>query len=167
MKILVLFFSLVAGAMVQAVLPTPDWLGHAHAPVLLSLVLFYALAHNETETIWAAVLAGLLQDALGQIPLGFSPFCFCLVGMAVGRFRDAVFEHAVLTHMLFGALASGAVTLVLSLLLWQQDLIHMGPLAMCYKALGGLAIGGVVVPVAFGLLAALDRMLGTVEPEKA
>ena len=99
--------------------PTCRWLGQANAPILLGLVLYYALAHSRGTMLQAAIFAGLLQDALGMIPLGYSSFCFCVVALVVSKFKDMVFVHELVTHMLFGALASGAVTLALYGLLAQ------------------------------------------------
>lgn len=166
MNLLVLLFNLIAAAMLQALWPPWAWLGQAPIPFLLGLALFYALAHSEGWMLAAAIGAGLLQDALGEIPLGVSPFCFCLAGLLVARFKAAVFEHDLLPLLLFGAVASAAVSLALALLLRQQELIApLGLLALAGKTLGAGLLGAVVVPVECHLLRALDHLLGTAAPE--
>ena len=120
---LLMFMAVIVGAVAQAVFPTFRWLGQANAPILLGLVLYYALAHSRGTMLQAAIFAGLLQDALGTIPLGYSSFCFCIVALVVSKFKDMVFAHKLVTHMLFGALASGAVTLALYGLLATAGLV--------------------------------------------
>lgn len=163
MKSLLLYFALVAGALLQAVFPTWRWLGYAHAPILLGVVLYYALEHSRGMMLQAAILAGLVQDALGMIPLGYSSFCFCIVAVVASRFKDIVFVHELVTHTLFGALASGGVTLALYGLLGKDDLILLRAGWAIWKTVGAALLGAVLVPLEFEILEAADRMLGNVE----
>lgn len=155
--------ALVLGAVLQAVFPTWAWLGHAHAPILMGVVLYYALAHSMGATLAAAIVGGLLQDALGMIPLGYSSFCFCLVALLAGKFRDIVFVHERVTHVLFGALAGGGVTLLLYILLGKDGLVALRPGWAALKTGGSVLLGAVLVPFEFELLGAVDRMLGNLE----
>jgi rod shape-determining protein MreD len=158
-----MFMAIVVGAVAQAVFPTFRWLGQANAPVLLGLVLYYALAHSRGTMLQAAIFAGLLQDALGTIPLGYSSFCFCLAALAVSKFKAMVFARKLVTHMLFGALASGAVTLALYGLLAATGLVALAPGWTVLKVVGSMFLGAVIVPFEFELVARLDRMLGNTE----
>ena len=161
---LLLFMAIIVGAVAQAVFPTFRWLGQANAPILLGLVLYYALAHSRGTMLQAAIFAGLLQDALGTIPLGYSSFCFCIAALVVSKFKDMVFAHKLVTHMLFGALASGAVTLALYGLLAATGLVVMlAPGWTVLKVAGSMFLGAMIVPIEFELLAELDRMLGNTE----
>jgi rod shape-determining protein MreD len=155
--------ALVFGAVLQAVFPTWGWLGHANAPILLGVVLYYALAHSMGMTLTAAILGGLLQDALGMIPLGYSSFCFCLAGVLAGKFKDIVFVHELVTHVLFGALAAGGVTLMLYILLGKDGLVALQGGWAALKTAGSILLGAVLVPLEFELLGTVDRMLGNVE----
>jgi len=160
---LVLFMAVIVGAVAQAVFPTFRWLGQSNTPVLLGLVLYYALAHSRGKMLQAAIFAGLLQDALGMIPLGYSSFCFCIVALVVSKFKDMVFVHKLVTHMLFGAFASGAVTLALYGLLAAAGLVTLAPGWSVLKIAGSMFLGAIIVPFEFELVAGLDRMLGNTE----
>jgi rod shape-determining protein MreD len=164
MTALTMLFTLVCGAVLQAVLPTWRWFGHANVPILLGIVLYYAVTHPRGMLLGAAVIGGLLQDALGMIPLGYSSFCFCVVALSAARFKDIVFEHEVITHMLFGALAAGLSTLLLYLLLIGAGVVvGARPGWGALKVIGSVILGGVVSPFVFEAMGALDRMLGNVE----
>jgi len=167
MTSLLMLFVLVCGSVLQAILPKWHVLGQAGAPILLGIVLYYAFAHTRGTALWAAILAGLFQDALGMIPLGYSSFCFCIVVLVVEQFRDLVFVHEVLTHMLFGALAAGFVTLILYILLMQGGLITLRAGWGALKIFGSMLLGAVVVPLEFEVLESLDRMLGNVEARES
>lgn len=155
-----MFFALICGAVLQALIPTWRGMGQAHAPLLLGIVLYYALSPSRGLRWQAAVLGGLLQDAMGQIPLGYSSFGFCLAVLVVLRFREVVFERNVLLHALIGALASGGVTLMLGLLLAHDRAIGLMPGWAFRKLLGALLLGAVVVPAVYRLLESADEMLG-------
>ncbi len=164
---LVLLFGLIIGAVLQAVFPTFRWLGHAGAPVLLGLVIYYALTHPRGTMLMAAILAGLFQDALGLIPLGYSSFCFCVVGLAVGHYKNEVFAQEGLTHVLLGAVAAGVVTLMLYVLLSQAELIR-APLSWALLKTGGsMALGAVIVPLEFLALRRMDGMMGNLETRES
>ena len=160
MTSLLMFMAILVGAVAQAVFPTFSWLGQVNAPVLLGLVIYYALAHSRGTMLQAAIFAGLLQDALCMIPLGYSSFCFCVVAVVVSKFKDMVFVHESVTHMLFGALTSGAVTLALYALLSAADLISLATGWTILKVAGSMFLGALIVPFEFELVAGLDRMLG-------
>jgi hypothetical protein len=101
------------------------WLGYAHAPLLLGLVLYYALTHDLFFLLTACFLAGILQDSLGLIPLGYSAFCFCVVGLVVIRSRELMFVRQWTTHLALGAVSAAGVSLALSLMLVLNDQVSM------------------------------------------
>ena len=163
MRGVVLLFSLVCAAVLQTVFPTWFWLGQATPPILLGLCLHYAFHHELPFLMAASVLAGLLQDALGLIPLGYSSFLFCVVALLVSRYRDIIFVGAWLTHALFGALAAGCVTLALVVFLTGADLLVIHPAWAVVKILGAVLLGATIIPLEIQMLEALDRMLGNLE----
>ena len=163
MIFVVMLFSLVCGAVLQAVFPTWLWLGEAGAPVLLGLVLYYALTHDDLIMWLAALSAGLLQDALGMIPLGYSSFCFCVVAWIVSRFRETVFSGDWPAHLMFGGVCGAGVSLVLSILLAQNGSLVIHPGWAVLKTFGAGLLGAVVVPFEFRLMESLDRMLGNIQ----
>ncbi|MFH0880489.1 MAG: hypothetical protein V2A34_12305 [Lentisphaerota bacterium] len=163
---LLMVFSLVCGTVLQAMSPTWSWLGQAHLPLLLGLVLYYAFTHDDMHMIVCALLAGILQDSMDLIPLGYSSFCFCVVGLTVSRFRDLVFVRQWITHLLIGAAAAGGVSLALSVLLLYNDGLIIGPLRLLLKTVGSIFLGAMVVPVEFQVMESLDRMLGNAVKEE-
>lgn len=163
MNVLLILFSLVVASIAQALLPASAWFGLAKAPILLGTVVYYAFTRNRNQMLMVAVLAGVLQDALGMIPLGFSSACFVLVGLLVHGFRDSVFVFRVVTHFVVGALASGLVTGLLALLLWRNGLIELPPTWMMQKLVGATLLGAFFVPVVFQLIEQLDLRLGILE----
>jgi hypothetical protein len=74
-----------------------------------------------------------------------------------------VFVHESLTHMMFGAIASGAVTLALYGLLSAADLVALAPGWTFLKVAGSMFLGALIVPFEFELIAGLDRMLGNTD----
>jgi len=160
MTLLVMVLALLMGAAVQALLPGWAWMGGAQAPILLALVLFYAFAHSRNTMLSCAFLAGLLQDALGQVPLGYSCFCFVLAGLMAQRYREDVVEGSIRTQMVFGGLAAAMVTLLLYGLLRHAAAITV-PFALALrKMVGALLLGTVLTPLAFRVVIGLERQLG-------
>lgn len=160
MTLLVMMLALLMGAAFQALLPGWTWLGGAQPPILLALVLFYAFAHRRGWMLCCALVAGLLQDALGQVPLGFSCFCFCLAGLAAQRYREDVVEDAFLAQMVFGGLAAGATTGLLYVLLLHTDAITVPPALALRKIFGTALLGALLTPLAFRAVISLERQLG-------
>lgn len=167
MKTMVMIFALLCGAVLQALVPNWRVMGQAHVPVLLGIVLYYAFSSDRGLMWTAAVLAGLLQDALGPIPLGYSSFCFCLVALVVSRVREEVFAHEILLRAGAGALSAGAVTLALSVLLMNDRAVILSAGRVGFKLVGSALLGMVVAPVVFGAMEGLDRMLGNLGEEAA
>lgn len=160
MNWLVMAAILFFGAFAQAAIPCSQLLGNSACPVLLSVSVYYGLARKRGEALRAAFLAGMLQDALSQIPLGFSSLCFCAVAWTVHRFRDEVFIRNWITHVLFGAAANFGVVLVLGGMLWWTDLVRISGTVFLLKVLGSLLLGGLTAPIVYQLAEHLYRVLG-------
>ncbi len=160
MKYLVMLLALVTGATLQALLPAWTWFGGAQAPVLLALVLFYAWTLPRAGMLACAFAAGLLQDALGQVPLGFSCLCFALAGLWAQRHRDDVDEQAVISQVLFGGLAAALVTLLLYALLRHAGAISLSFGGALRKTLGTMLLGAALTPLMFRMAIGLERRLG-------
>ncbi len=167
MKTAVLLFSLVAAAALQAVTPAWDLFGQAKIPFLPGVIMYYALTRNAGEGIRAAFLGGLIQDSLGLVPLGFSSLAFCLATLAWGYYRNIVFVREGLTHILFGSLGCGGITLGIGALLLVSGEFGMSPAGVVGRALGSALLGGVSAPVLFRLMASSERTLGVLEPVEA
>ena len=160
----VMLSVIMLAALAQAVLPGTPWLGHAKVPALMAVVVYYALARDRSDWLAAAILAGLVQDGMGLMPFGYSSFAFCVMALMVARFKDLVFVHETVTHMLFGLLTAAGVTFILYLLLRTGGGLEMGFGSALHKVMGTALLGAVVTPVIFMGCAHLDQLMGVVAP---
>jgi len=162
----VMLLGLILGVVLQAVSPRFALMGQATWPVLFGVVTYYALTRNRNLFLQAAVLAGLVQDALGMIPLGYSSFAFVAVGLVLYRIRDLIFVRAVVTHVLCGAVGSLAVTLLHFILLAAGGFTRPIPAWALTKCMGALMLGALTVPVVFHFMSGLDRRVGNFQSRK-
>jgi len=163
MSALALLSMLVIGAMLQAVLPSWIIFGSLRPPILVGLVVYYALTRERSSALRAAFLAGIFQDAMSMIPLGYSSFVLCLIAWLINAVRDNVYVRNWVTHALFGGLAAGVSALLTYVLLRQGGLLELGMSALPRRLLGAVLAGALTVPVTFHLVDMLDRRLGIVE----
>jgi rod shape-determining protein MreD len=164
---LIMMFILVGGAVIQTVVPSCGILGGAKLPILLAVVLYYALTRNVSITLVAAFGAGFLHDVLSQIPLGHSVFCFCVAGWLAGYFRNMVLTDSIFTTIIFGGITNAVVTIVFFVMLAQDDLIYYSYGRIILKAAGALVLGMVCTPVIFYLAGWLDKLVGNIEMEQS
>lgn len=162
MTVLVLMVAVVLGAVVQATLPALSAAGGVQVPFMVGVVIYYALCRDLAILLTAAIVAGLVVDAMGLMPLGYSSFCYVLVGLAAQRYRETVLVRQWTTHVLFGALANGLVALMLSLMLGLSHVSDIGIGWALAKVAGAMVAGAIVVPFVFRFIAYLDRTVGNV-----
>jgi len=162
-KLLSMSFALVLCAVVQAMLPSWNTMGQAKVPLLLGASLYYALNYNRRDMARAALLAGLLQDALGMMPLGYSSICFCIVGLITTRFKDLIFAQQLVTHALLGGLSAAAVTFMLYIMMVSMGLIESSLGWLMMKAIGAGLLGALFVPLVCRVFARMDDLLGNLE----
>ncbi|MDA3874755.1 MAG: rod shape-determining protein MreD [Kiritimatiellae bacterium] len=161
MNRLVLWASLLACAMIQAILPAWQSMGQAKPPILLGAVLYYALSRHNFQVLEASILAGLLQDSLGPIPHGFSVLAFVAVALLINQYRERIFGEHWFTHVILGVGASVLVTLILYILLMGAGLRREVSFAFVMtKALGMSLLGIVIFPLVYKLIETLDVSLG-------
>jgi len=154
---------LLAGAVIQTLSPSYAMLGQAKVPVLLSLVIYYALNRRTDVMLCAALLAGFLQDALSMIPFGYSSAVFVLAGWLVGRYRKLVMTESMVTPLFFGAAGGVGATLLLSLLLARGGLITFMPHRVLLRTIGDGVLCMCITPVVFLVVGGLERMVGNVK----
>jgi rod shape-determining protein MreD len=164
----ILAVLLVGAGLIQDFIPGVLVLGQVKAPILLSLVLYYALAHSRTTLLWAAILGGILQDSLSLVPIGYSALTFCLVGLWLRRFREVLFTQSLATAILVGGVGH---LLVLGLI---QILLRLGEDwgggswgSALMRLLGALIMGMVTTPVVWWLARAMDERVGNLSPTHA
>lgn len=155
-----MFFTLILAAVVQAVLPLWTTMGHAKAPILLSVVIYYALCYGWGRAMIVAFIAGFLQDSSGMVPFGFSSTAFCAVAWALNHFRREMYTRHAVTHAICGFLASAAVTMFLYAGLRGAGLIDMPAGGLLLKTAGNGLLGALCAPLTFQAVMALDDKLG-------
>lgn len=160
MNLIVLVVSVIACALCQALLPPWEFLGNAKPPILLGAVMYYALARPRGLAVTAAILAGLLQDALDQIPLGFSVWTFVVLAILVTHYQNKIFGNHWVTHMMLGALASVGMVLTLYVLLLARGTLERSFGSAFAMALGVMVLGLFFIPMVFLLMERLDHRMG-------
>ncbi len=87
--------ALILAAFLQEILP-PLPFGAIRLKVqLLPLVALYYLRHRELAmALFAALWAGILTDATGNLPLGTTSFSLLILGLVVILFREEVEEYS-------------------------------------------------------------------------
>ncbi len=166
MTVLVLMVAIVLGGVVQATLPAVSAAGGVQVPFMVGIVIYYALTRDIAILLTAAIVAGLVVDAMGLMPLGYTSFCYVLVGLGAQRYRETVVVRQWTTHVLFGAMANGLVALMLSLMLGLSRISDIGVGWALAKISGAFVAGAIVVPFVFRFVAYLDRMVGNVHAEE-
>lgn len=161
MNRLLMLTALFVCALMQAVAPAWSGMGQAKPPLLLGVVLYYALSREDSLVVESAVLAGLLQDSLGPIPHGFSVVAMLTVSLLVNQYRDRLFAEHWFTHITLGVASSALVSLLLYVTLVSTGLrngVHVS--FVMSKALGMSLLGLVFIPVMYQILQALEIQLG-------
>jgi len=163
MRLVAMLFLLLAGTALQSFFPAIAWLGYANVPVLCSIVIYYTLFRGGFMMLAVALLAGLFQDSLTLIPLGYSSFGFAVCCLMIERHRDVIILQSPLTHMVLTAGMHAVMTLLLSVLLVQGGLIEWQPWWLLLKIPGAMLLGVVTGPLVIALARLLEEKLGLIE----
>jgi rod shape-determining protein MreD len=161
MNHVVIMLSLLLAAVLQTVWPAWESMGSSRLPLFVSVVLYYTLTRSTIEAVTVALLAGLFQDALSGVPLGYSSFVFVLITAFLNQFKDLLFAYQVLTQVFFGAVACCLSTVILYILLRYGGHVQVMPGLLFGKFVGSLVLGMIVVPLTCRVLEGFDRSLGT------
>lgn len=164
MNVIVMGSALVAGAVAELAWPAWTVLGQAKAPILLGVVLYYALARSGGLMLTAALLGGVLADSLAALPLGVTALSFCGVGGLARLGRGVLFGARGRTHMYVGACAAAVcVGLVYCFLCVRAPELRALPLRFVgVKAIGAALLGLAVTPLVYLGLQGVERMMGNV-----
>ena len=163
MTFILMTLLLMTGAIIQTLLPTYAILGQAKVPVLLAFIIYYSLNRNIRIMLIAALLAGILQDALSLSPLGYSSAIFIFIGWIISRYRGLVTTDSFMTPIVFGIIAGITVTLMQALLLAHSGLINIKPFWILLRIFSNGFLCALITPVVFILTKTLDRAVGNVE----
>lgn len=167
MNIVIMAVALLIGAVAQQVLPGLTLLGQAKAPLVLSVVLYYALHRSLALLVAAAIAGGVLCDSLEALPTGYSSVVFCTLGIVAWLCRNVVFSARGMTHMVFGLLAGLGLTfgLYAILLISEESMREVAWLWIVLKAVGTALLGMILAPIVFAVLERLDRLTGNIVVE--
>ena len=163
MTLLMLLFWLIAGGTLQAAVPAWRHMGQPAFPVLLGVVLYAALNKKIRYFVIAALLAGLVEDSLSLAPLGYSACAFLAAGSFALLLRGDFFADKAHTVSWFGALCAAVSTGTMALLLRTKGLVGLIGGEILWRMAGSAILAAVLVPLLFGLIRGLERMLGTWE----
>jgi len=169
MNLVIMAVALLIGAVAQQVLPGLTLLGQAKAPIVLSVVLYYALHRSLALLLLAAIAGGVLCDSLEAMPMGYSAIIFSMLGIVAWLCRDVVFSARGVTHMVFGLLAGLGLTFGLYGLLLVSDasLREVSWSWIALKAIGTALLGMILAPIIFTVLEWLDRLTGNIIVESS
>lgn len=152
---------LIIGALLQTVLKPLGVFGALEFPILTGLVICITLHTNHPQTLYTAVLAGLIHDAFCPAPLGVSIPFFLILAISVNRVRDEVFGDLPATYVLLGAVAAIFETVYYAIIFSIGDLRPVPPALLGIRLIGSLLIGAVTVPaVAIVVLRLRSLVLG-------
>lgn len=167
MNLVIMAAALLIGATLQQVLPGLTLLGQAKAPIVLSIVLYYALHRSLSLLVTAAIAGGVLCDSLEALPMGYSAAVFSVLGIVAWLYRDVVFSARGVTHMVFGLVAGLGFTLGFYGLLLVSDasLREVSWLWIALKAIGTALLGMILAPIVFAVLERFDRLMGNIVVE--
>lgn len=169
MNLVIMGSALLIGAVIQQLLPGLTWLGQAKAPLVLSIVLYYALHRSLALMMMAAITGGVLCDSLEALPMGYSSTVFCVLGIGAWFCRDVVFSARGVTHIVFGFLGGLGLALGLYglLLISEESLREIACSEIALKAVGTALLSMILVPIVFAVLQLLDRLTGNIIVESS
>ena len=163
MTILMLLFWLIAGGTLQVLMPAWRHMGQPAFPFLLGVVIYTAVNKKSRYFVVTALLAGRVEDAWSLAPLGYSACAFLVAGGLAVLLREDFYADKARTVMWFGALCAAASTGTMALLLRMKDLITLSGGDISWRMAGSAMLGAVLIPLLFGLMRGLERLLGTWE----
>lgn len=166
MNQVVVLFTLITAALLQAALPTAPWMGWAPMPLLAGLVVYYALVRSRGLVLEVAILAGIVEDSLSQVPLGTSSFLYALAGLIIERWRGSMIVRQWTTHAVAGAATNLAATAFVLLMLVKDGLIEPRWGYVVLRLAGAGLLGALAAPIVFHVMEGLDDTLGLTEAEE-
>ena len=161
---MIIIFALLLGSALQALIPAWSGMGYAKTPILLGIVLYYALTRKRATALAVALTTGIFKDALSLSPFGCSALPFLLIAYVLNLYREEVFILHPITHVIFGAAAAMAADLLGALLLAATVAgANLGVSSVMARSLGAGLLGALTVPIVYRLLWRLDLALGNVD----
>ena len=163
MTIVIMAILLLIAQTLQAGMLPGAALGYATPPFVLGVVLYYALERGRGWAVLAGFAGGFLVDSLSMgIGLGVSSFCFCVAGLAVGRFRHLVFSDSVITSAFFGGICAAAIDLIVLGLLYKDGAVQPSASWVLLKVISTAMLGVICTPLVFIVARKLDSAVGNI-----
>lgn len=163
MKVASLIFILMIGTLLQSLPPLFSWWGTSTFPVLAAIVVYFALYRTTGLMLSAALLAGLFQDSLSLMPIGYSSFCFAASAFIIQKYRGVIVTQSALTHMVITAVVQGGVTIFLAVMLLKDGFIPWRPGWLLLKVPAAMMMGLIIGPLVIAAVRALEEKLGLIE----
>jgi hypothetical protein len=117
--------------------------------LLPSLVVYAGLSGGIATLSLVAVCGGLWFDSISVNPLGISILPLFLIGLLFQRYRDLILREQPFAQFVLGALASGAVPLLIVLLLINTSIDPLIGWFSLWQWLVISLVGGAMTPVWF------------------
>lgn len=156
-----MFLLVLTAGLIQDLVPTAFLAGGVKLPLLLGITLYYARGHTFTIALVAAILAGIFQDSLSLVPLGYSSFLFGVFVLVVQRLRGALHGRPWQIAAATGALGYAVFIILMQLLLTVTTDYLTGPTWLFWVRVGMAALlGAIVTPLVWMTARHLDEMLG-------
>lgn len=157
----IMVFLLLAGALLQSVMPAAAFLGLSKPPILASVALYYALVHSRGMAVTAAILAGVVQDSLSLFPVGTSALCLVVFGLLVVETRETMFRDSLFTVAVLGAASAAFTTLGLYGMLSLNSLAaDIPPWWVVLKTGGNALLGLGAAPIVWWMTSTLEHHVG-------
>ncbi len=161
MSALLIIFSLLIAAGIQALLPGWSVMGHVKLPLLLGVTIYFSLTRKRFTAMMVALLAGFLQDTQSLMPLGCAAISFCIVAFTINRYRDEVYIPHPITHVFFGAVTAAIVDVMAALfLILSVKGVNLGLSIVLMRMLGSFLLGAISAPFVYKMVWKMDVALG-------
>lgn len=156
-----MFLIVLAAGLVQDLVPTAFLAGGVKLPLLFAVTLYYALRHTFTIALVAAILAGVFQDSLSLVPLGYSSFLFGVFVLVFQRLRESLHGRLWQVAAVSGAVGYGIFIVLMQLLLTVTTEYITGPTWFFWMRVGTASLlGAVITPLVWMAARHLDEVLG-------
>ncbi|NLE68435.1 MAG: rod shape-determining protein MreD [Lentisphaerae bacterium] len=168
MNLIVMLIAIITAVLAESAMPGWGHFLRVKAPLLMGVVIYYALCRPPWLAVAAAVAGGILNDALCGLPPGCSVITLSLFAALFRRNRGFLFGERLSTHLAAGALAG----VVFALLTGAGVALLPGPGGgrvpeqLAARAVGTGLLGMATFPPVFRIMLRLDRMAGNARPEE-
>lgn len=163
MNYAVMLTTIFFGALIQLMIPPVTSLGQAKAPVLVCVVIYYALNRRGAEAALAALFAGMAQDLTSAIPIGYSSAILLIAAWLVSSFRKVILDDPLVTPMVAGFVTAFLFCVAMNHLLGRAGAVKLGAGFVWMKCLGWGLLALPTAPFVFVAARKMDSLVGNIE----